>query len=116
MNNISLYLMAAFYVFAGVTHFRNPRFFLKMMPPWVPAHQFLVAASGVAEIALGLLLLWPATRPYAAWGTIVLLVLIFPANVYMLTSGKFKRIPTWLLWLRLPLQALLIGWAYGFTT
>lgn len=115
MDHLSLYLMAALYVLAGLSHFRNPRFFLKMMPPWVPAHKFVVAASGVVEIALGLLLLWPAARPFAAWGIMALLVMIFPANIYMLTSGKFGRIPKWILWLRLPLQAVLLWWAYGFT-
>ena len=113
---IALYAMAAFYTYAGVAHFRNPKFFLKIMPPWLPAHQFLVSASGVVEIACGVGLLFPQTRIWAAWGLIALLIIVFPVNLYMATSGKFSpQIAEWFLWLRLPLQGVLIWWAWTYT-
>lgn len=117
MKNLSLYLMIALYIIAGVMHFRNPKFYLRSMPSYIPAnmHQFCVSFSGVAEVVLGLALLIPACRPWAAWGIILLLIAVFPSNVYMLTSGKFSRIPEWLLILRLPLQGVLVWWAYQFT-
>jgi len=112
---MSLYIMAALYVAAGVLHFVVPRVYLKMMPPYLPAPQLLVYLSGVAEVALGLALLVPSLRSWAAWGIILLLIAVFPANLYMFTSGKFPRLPAWALALRLPLQLVLIGWAYQFT-
>src|SRR6476661_4280825 len=68
------YLMAAFYVLAGVNHFLNPAVYLKIMPPYLPWHRLLVEVSGVCEIALGLLLLVPRCMRWAAWGLIALLI------------------------------------------
>ncbi len=107
--------MAALYVVAGILHFTATRFYVRSMPPYLPAHQLLVYVSGVAEIVLGLGLLFPAVRSLAAWGIILLLIAVFPANVYMLTSGRFTNLPTWALVLRLPLQLVLIWWAYQYT-
>jgi uncharacterized membrane protein len=115
MKTLLLYLMAAFYIYAGVAHFRTPKFFLKAVPPWLPNPQLMVDASGVVEVLCGVGLLFAQTRPWAAWGIIALLIAVFPANVYMLTSGKFSRIPKWFLWLRLPLQGVLIWWAWLYT-
>ncbi len=112
---ISLALMAGFYVFAGISHFRNPKFFLKITPKWVPAPEKVNIIVGVVEIVLGLGLLYPLSRSVAAWGIIALLVAVFPANIYhfqkALTKGKMV-IPTLI---RLPIQGLLIWWAYSFT-
>ena len=75
----------------------------------------MVDASGVAEIVLAIGLLFIRTKSWAAWGIIALLIAIFPANIYMLTaSEKFKRIPLWVKWLRLPLQGVLIWWAWQY--
>ena len=115
LNTLSLYLQAVVYIAAGLNHFINPRMYLAIMPPYVPAHGLMVALSGVAEVALGVGLLFPATRSLSAWGLIVLLVAVFPANVYMATSDQFGNIPAWLRWGRLPLQGLLIAWAYRYT-
>lgn len=109
---ISLILMAAFYIFAGLSHFRNPRFFLKITPPWVPNPELINLIVGGIEISLGLLLLWHTARSYAAIGVILLLIAVFPANVYHFQKARAKGkhvIPTLL---RLPLQGLLIWWAY----
>lgn len=112
---ISVILMAAFYIFAGYSHFRNPKFFLKITPKWVPAPEKVNLIVGGIEIALGLLLLIPQLRSLAAWGVIALLIAVFPANVYhfqkSLQKGKF----VWPTLIRLPLQALLIYWAYTLT-
>lgn len=110
-----LYLSAALYIFAGFMHFAKERFYIKSMPSYIPYHKAMVQLSGVAEIALGLGLLFSFTRVYAAWGLILLLIAVFPANIYMATSGKFHRMPKVLLWLRLPLQLVLIWWAYQYT-
>ena len=109
------YIMSAFFVYAGFTHFKNPKFFLKIMPPYIPYHNFMVSASGVAEIVLGLGLLFPTTRTFAAWGIIALLIAVFPANYYMAVGEKFQQMSPYLRWGRLPVQALLIWWAYQYT-
>ncbi len=114
MNNLGLYIMAAGYFGAGVVHLLKPHLYLRMMPPWVPMPMAAVLVSGVLEMAFGLGLLFAATRSQSAWGIILLLVAVFPANVYMLTSGKFPGIPKVLLILRLPLQLALIWWAYQY--
>ena len=108
--------MAAFYVGAGVYHFANPDFYKKMMPPWLPWHYWLIYISSVAEIVFGSLLLPAATRRLAAWGIIVLLVAVFPANIQMMLNYREQHQHyLWIAIARLPLQLLLIWWAYQFT-
>lgn len=116
VKNVLLYLMAFFYVYAGINHFRRPHFYRPMMPPIFPAHDFLIFASGFLEVLFGLLLLLPSTRALAAWGLIALLIAVFPANIYMLlTRGQGYHLPYWLLVVRIPFQAILIFWAYYYT-
>ncbi|MCY7351182.1 MAG: DoxX family protein [Cytophagaceae bacterium] len=115
MKQILLYPMAAFYVYSGVMHFVRPKFFLRIVPPYVPAHDLMVALSGAVEIIVGVGLLFPATRVWAAWGLIALLIAVFPANVYMAYGERFQAISPWIRWGRLPLQAVLIWWAYLYT-
>jgi uncharacterized membrane protein len=110
----SLWLMGPAYVIAGVNHFVHPDFYVSIMPPWIPWHHELVLVSGLAEIALGVLVVPRATRRLAGYGLAALLVAIFPANVQMLLDGH-EGTPTWALWLRLPLQAVLIAWALWAT-
>ena len=111
---ILLYAMAALYVVAGVNHFLRPRMYERIIPPYLPAPDVLNYAAGVAEVVLGVALLFPATRPYAAWGIIALLIAVFPANLYMYQQGT-AGIPSWALLLRLPLQGALIAWAWWYT-
>ena len=113
---LSLYLMAAFYIFAGVSHFRVPKFFLKITPPWVPAPEKVNIIVGIIEIGLGIaLLIAPLTR-WAAWGVILLLVAVFPANVYHHQLILKKGRTPWPTMIRLPIQLLFIYWAYTFTS
>ncbi|GGK77389.1 DoxX family protein [Haloarcula sebkhae] len=115
------YVMALLYVAAGGLHFVVPDLYVQIVPPVLPAPLALVYLSGVAEIAVGLGLLVPRTRSYAAWATIALLLAIFPANVYMAVSmvtieGTGGGDPSALArWARLPLQGVLILWAYWYT-
>ena len=111
MKRLMLVLAAVLYIGAGILHFRATEFYLKIVPPYIPWHLAMVYVSGVAEIAGGVGLLIPLLRRAAAWGLIALLVAVFPANVYMVTSHPASAI----LWARLPLQAVLIWWVYWFT-
>jgi uncharacterized membrane protein len=105
-----------FFVGAGINHFLGTGFYLRMMPPYLPLHLELVQISGVAEIVLGVLLLIPQTSAVAGWGLIALLVAVFPANLQMaLHPDTFPEFRPAALWLRLPLQAGLIAWAFWYT-
>jgi uncharacterized membrane protein len=116
-KKISLYSMAFIYVAAGINHFVSPVFYKNIMPPWLPWHYPLITISGAAEIILGFLLLPAATRQWTAWGIIVLLVAVFPANVQMMINYREQQHPyLWIAILRLPLQLLLIRWAYQFAS
>lgn len=114
LKRIALYAMALFYIAAGMNHFRDASLYLRMMPPWIPAHELMVQLSGLAEVLLGLGLLFRKTRPFAAWGVIALLIAVFPANIYMYANRDtlFADIPATALLIRLPVQGLLIWWAY----
>ena len=98
---------------AGALHFARPRMYEAIMPRYLPAHRELVLASGVAEIAGGVGVLHPRTRRLAGWWLIATLLAVFPANVEMAVHAeRFKRFPPAALWARLPLQGLLIAWAW----
>ena len=102
------------FIGVGVLHFTRPKFFLAMMPPWIPMHKEAVAVSGVAEIAGGAALLTDATAMFAGPWLTALLLAVFPANIHMaIDQGQVDRmakagIPRWALYARLPLQPVLI--------
>ena len=105
-------VLALFFVGAGINHFVRTGFYLRMMPAYLPWHLTLVQVSGIAEIVLGVLLLMPRYTAIAAWGLILLLIAVFPANVQMaLHPETFPEFGQAALWLRLPLQGIVIAWA-----
>jgi uncharacterized membrane protein len=115
MNQIrtfSKYLLALFMVSAGIMHFVNPAFFLKIMPPYLPLHRELVLVSGIVEVLLGVLVLIPQTSRSAAWGIVALLIAVFPANLYLFQNQDILRASPVIHFLRLPLQGVFILWAY----
>ncbi len=108
--------MGALYVVAGVGHFAMTRFYERIMPDYLPAHHTLVLVSGAAEIAGGLGVLFPRTRRAAAWGLVLMLICVMPANIWMVQHPeRYPGIPLWAMWLRLPLQLPLIVWAWRYT-
>ncbi len=112
----SRYLLGVLFIAAGVNHFVNPAFYVAMMPAYLPWHALLVFISGVAEAGLGGLLLLRRWSGWAGWGLIALLVAVFPANVQMaLHPELYPSLSTTGLWLRLPLQAVFIAWAWWHT-
>lgn len=116
MKKVLLFLTSFLYVLAGVNHFWHPEGYLKIMPrflPWPEAFNYL---AGVLEIVFGVLLLPLYTRSFAAWGLVILLILVFPANIQMAVDYKQQGHPLlWLAYLRLPLQLLLVWWALLYT-
>ena len=115
-RRISLILLALFFVVMGVLHFALTRYYLQVMPPYLPNHLLLVQISGACEILGGIGALNTATRRFAGYGLIALLLAVFPANVQMaLNPDQFPQIHPALLWLRLPLQLVLMQWVWWST-
>lgn len=131
LKTVLRWVFALFFILAGVNHFRDPGFYVSIMPPYLPWHLELVYISGVAEIVLGVMLLFRRWKlvyisgvaeialdvsVLAAWGLIALLLAVFPANVHMaMHSELYPSAPPIGLWLRLPLQFVLVAWAYWYT-
>ena len=112
-----LYTMAVIYFIAGCNHFRNPKLYIKIIPDYFANPKLLNNLSGLIEIILAILLCIPQITSYAAWGIILLLIAVFPANLNMYQHKKASLgLPKWVLLLRLPFQLLLIFWAYLYTT
>ena len=116
MQTLVRYLLGGFFIVAGINHFWHTPFYVAIMPPYLPWHLELVYASGVAEIALGALLMTRRWQMMAGWGLIGLSLAVFPANLHMaLHPELFPQFSAIGLWLRLPLQAVVIAWAYLYT-
>jgi uncharacterized membrane protein len=107
-----LYLMGTLYTILGILHFTNKGFYRPFMPKFLPAPDLLIYLSGVAEILLGIGVLFPQTRGLALWGIIAMLIVFLIVHINMLFPANSLGISAWILWLRIPLQFLLIYWAY----
>jgi uncharacterized membrane protein len=108
--------LALFFLGAGIMHFVKPAAYEATVPDPLPGHREIVYVSGVAEIAGALALLDRRTAPWAGWWLIALLIAVFPANVNMAVNAqRFRAVPEALLWVRLPIQAVLIAWVSRVT-
>ena len=106
--------MSAIYCIAGIMHFIKPKGFISITPKWVPSPEKVNILVGAIEIILGVALLFSATRSYAAVGLIILLIAVFPANVNHFQKARRKGKGVAITLIRLPIQLLLIYWAYSF--
>ena len=116
MNNPwHLYVMSGLYCVAGLMHFIKPKAFMRVMPRYLPNHRLLVYLSGVAEIVCGGALLMPSLKVYAVYGILIMLTLFLAVHFYMLSGKKASAgFPKWLLIIRVPIQFLLMYWAYTY--
>jgi uncharacterized membrane protein len=115
-RSVGKIFLGAFFIVAGIAHFARPDVYVKIMPPYLPWHLELVYLSGICEAGLGVLVLIPRYTKLVAWGLIALLIAVFPANVHMAVHPElYSGIPPLTLWLRLPLQGVLMAWAYTYT-
>ena len=114
LKTVSRYIMSLFYVSVGINHFLNPEWFVKIVPPMLLEFNYkLVYLSGVCEVMFGLLILIPKARYYAAWGLILTLAAVFPANIYLAqTNGVAMDTTAAVAWFRLPFQTVFILLAY----
>ncbi len=110
------FLFAIFFVLAGFNHFFSTAFYLHIMPSYLPWQLLLIYLSGLVEIILGIALLIPTCTQMAAWGLIALLIAVLPANIHMAVNyDLYPEYSVAALWVRLPLQIVLMGWAYWYT-
>ena len=115
LKSMTVYSLAILYTVVGVKHFTDLIFFLVIIPPYLPCPELLVYVSGFFEILFGVLLIPPKTRKYAAMGLIILLIAVFPANIYLFNSEIAQNsygISTQFALIRLPFQIPLIVIAY----
>lgn len=113
LKKLSVGLISLIFVSAGVAHFVFTDIFLAIMPPQLPYHLEAVYLSGFLEIVGGLAIIIPDFRKIAGYGLILLLIAVFPANIYMASSPDVvPEVPNIIAIARLPLQFVLIGWIY----
>ena len=108
-------LLGLVFVVAGLLHFTAPGAYERIMPSYLPLHRELVYLSGACEVLGGLGLFPKRTRAAAGVGLILLLLAVLPANVQMLLDARDAGKPSWwvsLLWIRLPLQLVLVAWVW----
>lgn len=110
-----LYLMAVLYIIAGTMHFVRPKIYMRILPGYLPGHKFLVNFSGLAEIILGLALCFSATKDFALFAIMAMLIFFLPVHFHMLFDKRASMgLPKWILIWRIPLQFLLMFWAYWY--
>lgn len=110
------YILGVLFVIAGINHFRKPKLYEKIIPPYIPAHSSMVMLSGIVEMILGFMLMNKNTQTEAGWGIIILLIAFTPVHIYMLQNKEAAlKLPTWLLILRIPIQFGLMYWAFLYT-
>lgn len=116
LKTISLIILIALYLVAGRNHFANPQLYLKLIPPYLLFPKILNYLSGFFELLFGLMLIYKPSRKLAVFGIILMLIAFIPAHIYMIQIAPFmlgKLLVTKTgAWVRLPLQAVLIVWAY----
>lgn len=111
--NLGLYIFCTLFVLSGLNHFRKPKFYVVMMPPYLPQHIFLIYLSGFFEVVLGAMLIPQNTRALASVGICLMLFVFLAVHFYMYQERKtrFQKIPSWILIARIPMQFLLMAWA-----
>jgi len=112
---LPIYKTITIYIIIGIKHFTSLEYFINIMPPFIPFKEFAVYFTGLIEIFGGLMLLSKSTRKIGAFLIIVLLLIVFPANIYLYIS----EVPRELLditknqaLIRMPFQIPLIILAY----
>ncbi|MEJ2006452.1 MAG: hypothetical protein P8X57_16170 [Cyclobacteriaceae bacterium] len=118
MYQLGWIVLGLFYIVAGINHFRDPPFYLPLIPEYLPFPNVINTVSGLAEIFLGTLVLFKRTRSIASWGIILLLILFIPSHIYLIELGGCAGklcVPGWVAWIRLLIiHPLLLLWAYVY--
>lgn len=111
-------MLATLMMVAGAAHFLSPLPFVQHIPDWVPAREFIIYATGIIEISLGLgLVTLPSHRRTVGRALALFLLAVFPGNIYVAVADvEVDGLPGGVYpWLRLPFQFVLIAWALWCT-
>jgi uncharacterized membrane protein len=117
-GNLAMFLMLCL---TASGHFMFKKGMALMIPPVIPFKTQLVFITGIAEIILGLCLLFPTIRVDAGYALIIFFLLILPANIYSaikhinIEKGTYDGPGLTHLWFRIPLQLFFIAWIYYFS-
>ena len=118
-SKLSLIVFVVFYLAAGLMHFIQPDFYIKVIPAYLGDASLLNLAAGIAEIAIAIAAVFKITRSMAGFGTIAMLLVFIIPHVYFIQMGSCAGdlcIPSWVAWLRLiVIHPLLLYWAYTIT-
>lgn len=107
--------MSFIYILAGLLHFIKPKVYLRIIPNYLPYHKLIVYLSGFIEIILGICVCIPALKNISIVFIILMLLVFLLVHVYMINNKKASAgLPMWLLILRIPIQFILIYWAYSY--
>jgi uncharacterized membrane protein len=115
IKTLSIYLMSFLYVYIGIKHFLDLEYFLNIMPHYIPYHSLMIYISGLFEILFGIMLLFRKWRRFASFGLILLLISVFPANIYLAQNVEAQEainVTQKEAVLRLPFQLLFLAIAY----
>ena len=116
LKTLLKYLLGIAFALAGANHFFHTAFYVSIVPAYLPWHAALVYVSGVCAVFSGILLLVPGFSRLGAWAIIAVSIAVFPANINTAVHAElFPQFSPAALWLRLPLQAVIIAWAYWYT-
>jgi uncharacterized membrane protein len=121
LKKLNLFLLSGFYVFAGVNHFINPQFYYDLIPDYLPFHELINVVSGLAEIILGIGVIFQKTRKWSSYLLVTMLISFIPAHIYFIQIGSCVEggmcVSEWIGWARLLIiHPLLIWWALSVTS
>jgi uncharacterized membrane protein len=118
-KKISLIVLIIAYIVAGTLHFTSPDGYIKIIPDYLPFKGVLNSIAGVCEVGFALLLIVPKTRPYGAWGIVLMLFAFMPVHINMIVNAPMQvgslLVTRTIAWIRIPFQVLFVLWAYWYT-
>jgi uncharacterized membrane protein len=120
LKKTSLIILVIGYILAGINHFGNPESYINIIPCYFPYHPILNLLAGFFEISFSILLIFPKTRVFGAWGIVFMLIAFIPVHTKMVADAPFIlgtiKVTSLIAWIRLALlQPLLIWWAWWYT-
>jgi uncharacterized membrane protein len=111
LKNVSAIVVSLLFIVGGIMHFVKSAMYARIVPAWLPYPMFMIYLSGFFEVLGGIGVLIPQFRRAAGIGLILLLLAVFPANINMaIHAADFPEQFRWLIWMRLPMQLLIIAW------
>jgi len=110
------YLLAIVFILAGVSHFKKPEFYKKIIPSHLLQQDTLILASGILKMVVGLMLINPNTQTIAAWGMMIVLTLFLLIHIYLQNKNSLLKPPKWIVYSCIILLFGMMYWAFQYTS